>query len=134
MAGGFTIDENKIEKFKEFIMKKFSKIQKNLNKTNTLFFDSKISPFILGSYLDNASLSILIKSIRKILKQAINSGGTSMRNYVSTDGTLGNFQNKFKVYKKEGQKISKFKIIRVKQSGRATFYCPELQKNRFNLK
>ncbi len=48
MAAGFTIDENKIEEFKEFIKKKFSKIQKNLNKTNILFFDSKISPSALN--------------------------------------------------------------------------------------
>ena len=44
MAGGFTIEENKIEEFKEFMKKKFFKIQKNLIKTNNLFFDSKISP------------------------------------------------------------------------------------------
>ena len=48
MAAGFTIEENKIEEFKEFIKKKFSKIQKNLNKTNILFFDSKISPSALN--------------------------------------------------------------------------------------
>ena len=48
MAAGFTIEENKIEEFKEFIKKKFSKIQKNLNKTNVLFFDSKISPSALN--------------------------------------------------------------------------------------
>ena len=95
---------------------------------NEILFDSKISPFIPGSYLDNASLSILIKSIRKILKQAINSGGTSMRNYVSTDGTLGNFQNKFKVYNKENKNISGFRIKRVVQYGRSTFYCPAIQK------
>ncbi len=44
MAGGFSIEENKIEEFKDFIIKKFYKIEKNLSKTNTLFFDSKISP------------------------------------------------------------------------------------------
>ena len=48
MAAGFTIEENKIEEFKEFIKKKFSKIKKNLNKTNILFFDSKISPSALN--------------------------------------------------------------------------------------
>ena len=42
MAGGFTIEENKIQDFKKFITKKFLKIKKNLNKTDTLFFDSKI--------------------------------------------------------------------------------------------
>ncbi len=59
MAAGFTIDENKIEEFKEFIKKKFSKIQKNLNKTNILFFDSKISPSALNEefFLEVNSLS-----------------------------------------------------------------------------
>ena len=59
MAAGFTIEENKIEEFKEFIKKKFSKIQKNLKKTNTLFFDSKISPSALNEdfFLEINSLS-----------------------------------------------------------------------------
>ena len=48
MAGGFSIEENKIQEFKDFIIKKFSKIQKTLTKTNTLFFDSKISPSALN--------------------------------------------------------------------------------------
>ena len=44
MAGGFTIEEKKIDLFKDFINKKFTKIQNTLNKSNNLFFDSKISP------------------------------------------------------------------------------------------
>ena len=48
MAGGFSIDENKIQEFKDFVIKKFLKIEKNLNKTNTLFFDSKLSPSALN--------------------------------------------------------------------------------------
>ncbi len=44
MAGGFTIEEEKIDLFKDFINKKFTKIQNTLNKSNNLFFDSKISP------------------------------------------------------------------------------------------
>ena len=66
--------------------------------------------------------------MRKILNKAILSGGTTIRNYVSTDGTLGNFQTKFKVYNKEGKKILKFRIKRVKQCGRSTFFCPGIQK------
>ncbi len=48
MAGGFTIEENKINKFKDFINKKFLKIEKNLKQRNILFFDSKISPSALN--------------------------------------------------------------------------------------
>ena len=72
----------------------------------------------------------LIISIRKILNKAILSGGTTIRNYVSIDGTLGNFQTKFKVYNRENKKILNHRIKRIKQSGRSTFYCPNIQKNR----
>ena len=47
-------------------------------------------------------------------------------------GTLGNFQTKFKVYNKEDKKILNFKIRRIKQSGRSTFFCPDLQKSKYN--
>ena len=48
MAGGFSIDENKIHEFKDFIKNKFLKIKKSLSKTNNLFFDQKISQSALN--------------------------------------------------------------------------------------
>ena len=59
--------------------------------------------------------------------KAIRSGGSSLKDYVSTDGTLGNFQKNFKVYSKQGRKIKGNEIIRIIQYGRSTFYCPKLQ-------
>ena len=76
-------------------------------------------------------MKTLINSSRKILIRAINSKGTSMRNYTTTEGTLGSFQTQFKVYNKDG-KILKFRIRRIKQCGRSTFFCPELQKSKYN--
>ena len=70
-----------------------------------ILFDSKISPLTLGKDLEISLIMKLIKSIRKILKKAIKYGGSSIRDYRSTDGTLGNFQSNFKVYNKEGKKI-----------------------------
>ena len=70
----------------------------------------------------------LIKSIRKILKKSIRFGGSSIRDYRSTDGTLGNFQSNFKVYNKEGKKIGNDKVKKIIQYGRSTFYCPKIQK------
>ena len=93
-----------------------------------ILYDAKISPFTQGFLLDSHRLKILIKSMRKILKKAIDVGGTSIKDYVAIDGTLGNFQKKFKVYNKEKQKILGFKIKRVVQYGRSTFYCPSVQK------
>ena len=94
---------------------------------NEILFDSKISPFIKGNSLNIRKLRRLIKSTKKILNKAINSGGSSLKDYVSTDGTLGNFQNNFKVYNREGKKIAGSKIKRVVQYGRSTFYCPSIQ-------
>ena len=69
----------------------------------------------------------IIKSTNKILIKAINLGGSTLKDYVSTDGTIGNFQNNFKVYNREGLKISGYDIKRIIQYGRSTFYCPEIQ-------
>ena len=95
-----------------------------------ILFDSKISPLTLGKDLEISLIMKLIKSIRKILKKAIKYGGSSIRDYRSTDGTLGNFQSNFKVYNKEGKKIGGDKVKKIIQYGRSTFYCPKLQNNK----
>jgi len=48
MAGGFSLGEEKISEFKDFINLEFSKIEKKINKTNNLFYDFKISPSALN--------------------------------------------------------------------------------------
>ena len=95
-----------------------------------ILFDSKISPLILGKDMKISLIMKLINSIRKILKKAIKHGGSSIRDYRSTDGTLGNFQSNFKVYNKEGKKIGGDKVKKIVQYGRSTFYCPKLQNNK----
>ena len=93
-----------------------------------ILFDAKISPLEKGCNLTIAQIDNLIKSIKKIIRKAIAFGGSSIRDYRASDGTLGNFQQKFKVYGKVGKKIYNFKIVKIIQYGRATYYCPELQK------
>ena len=95
-----------------------------------ILFDSKISPLTLGKDLEISLILKLIKSTRKILKKAIKYGGSSIRDYRSTDGTLGNFQSNFKVYNKEGKKIEDDEVKKIVQYGRSTFYCPKLQNNK----
>ena len=82
-----------------------------------------------SSYVfDEKKWSSLKKDLKKILVKAIKYGGSTIRDYAASDGTLGNFQSNFSVYNKEGNKISKFTIKKVIQYGRSTYYCPELQK------
>ena len=93
-----------------------------------ILFNAKISPLEKGKDLSLKECKQLIISTRKILKKAINAGGSTLRDYVSTDGTVGNFQSDFKVYNKAGLKISGKTIIKIVQYGRSTYYCPSLQK------
>ena len=70
----------------------------------------------------------ICKSTKIILKKAINSGGSTLRDFVATDGTLGNFQSNFKVYNREGKKISGKIVKKIIQYGRSTYFCPFFQK------
>ena len=92
-----------------------------------ILFNAKISPFVYGKDLSITHCNQILISSREILEKAIKDGGSSLRDYVSTDGTLGNFQNNFKVYNREGKKIRGKLIKKTVQYGRSTYYCPEFQ-------
>jgi formamidopyrimidine-DNA glycosylase len=83
-----------------------------------------------GSMKDKADL--LSSTIREVLSEAIEAGGSSLRDYAQTDGSLGYFQHRFRVYDREGEKCptpSCLGIIeRIVQSRRSTFYCKSCQK------
>ena len=93
-----------------------------------ILYDAKISPLRKGSSLKKSQIGTILKSSRKILRKAIKFGGSSINDYVSPDGTLGNFQNTFKVYGREGYKIKGCEIKKVILHGRSTFFCPDIQK------
>ena len=93
-----------------------------------ILYDAKISPLRKGSSLKKSQIGTILKSIRKILIKAIKYGGSSINDYMSPDGTLGNFQKNFKVYGREGYKIKGCQINKVVLHGRSTFFCPDIQK------
>lgn len=74
----------------------------------------------------------LAKIIREVLTEAVAAGGSSLRDFAQTDGSLGYFQHRFRVYDREGEKCPTKScggmIKRLVQSGRSTFYCPKCQK------
>lgn len=76
----------------------------------------------------------LVPEIKATLLEAIEAGGSSLRDYVQPDGELGYFQHAWRVYGREGEPCLKCPgppicrgVARVVQSGRSTFYCPRLQ-------
>ncbi|MDQ2633405.1 MAG: bifunctional DNA-formamidopyrimidine glycosylase/DNA-(apurinic or apyrimidinic site) lyase [Pseudomonadota bacterium] len=70
-------------------------------------------------------------AIRSVIADAIAAGGSSLRDYVHADGSLGYFQHSFSVYDRDGEPCRKpgcnGTIARIVQSGRSTFYCPVCQ-------
>ncbi|MTH99750.1 bifunctional DNA-formamidopyrimidine glycosylase/DNA-(apurinic or apyrimidinic site) lyase [Roseibium sp. RKSG952] len=76
--------------------------------------------------------SELAFNIKQILIEAIEAGGSSLRDHARTDGTLGYFQHSFAVYGQENQPCRKAGcdgvIERIVQSNRSTFYCRSCQK------
>ena len=93
-----------------------------------ILYDAKISPLRKGNSLKKYHIGTILKSSRRILRKAIKYGGSSINDYISPDGTLGNFQKNFKVYGRAGYKIKGNEIKKVVLHGRSTFFCPNVQK------
>jgi formamidopyrimidine-DNA glycosylase len=74
----------------------------------------------------------LADAIRNVLGEAIEAGGSSLRDHRQTSGELGYFQHNFRVYDREGERCRGHgcagTIKRFTQSGRSTFWCPACQK------
>ncbi|WP_114947028.1 bifunctional DNA-formamidopyrimidine glycosylase/DNA-(apurinic or apyrimidinic site) lyase [Microvirga calopogonii] len=70
--------------------------------------------------------------IRDVLAEAVEAGGSTLRDHAQVDGSLGYFQHSFRVYDREGEACvtpdCTGTVTRLVQSGRSTFYCPECQK------
>lgn len=92
---------------------------------------SKISPFKPAGGISPKKLGPLVETIREVLGEAIEAGGSTLRDHVTPDGTLGYFQHRFRAYDREGQpcmnKGCGGVIAREVQAGRSTFYCPVCQ-------
>jgi formamidopyrimidine-DNA glycosylase len=98
-------------------------------------FAAGIDPRRAANTLKSAEVQKLVTAIRRVLRQAIEAGGSSLRDYVQADGELGRFQHRFAVYGKTGRKCKGCICNPAKtggvhglvQGGRSTFYCPVKQ-------
>jgi formamidopyrimidine-DNA glycosylase len=91
-----------------------------------------ISPMKAGGKITKARLAALVADVRTVLEDAIEAGGSTLRDFASTDGTLGYFQHRFRAYGREDEPCLTpgcgGVIRRAVQGGRSTFYCPVCQK------
>ena len=97
-----------------------------------ILFLSKINPNKKVKSLNRIECSLLIENSKKVLRNAIKKGGSSIRDFKNTDGKKGSFQDNFNVYQREGlsckRKKCKGKIIKKITSNRSTFFCNYCQK------
>jgi len=99
-------------------------------------FHAGISPRRLARTVQGERAERLAAAIKQVLTEAIAAGGSSLRDFVQTNGELGYFQHRWAVYEREGQACPgcdcnlapRGGVRRIVQSGRSTFYCPKRQR------
>jgi formamidopyrimidine-DNA glycosylase len=91
-----------------------------------------ISPRRKAGRIAEARVRALVPVIRQVLTEAVEAGGSSLRDYRQADGELGYFQHAFRVYDREGGPCVTpgcgGTVARIVQSGRSSFFCPACQR------
>ena len=100
----------------------------NIYASESLFL-AGISPKRVSGKTSKSRYETLTKSIKKILTDAINNGGTTLNDFSNVDGSPGYFAQILSVYDRDGMPCMRCngKIKRIIQNQRATYYCPKCQ-------
>ena len=91
---------------------------------------AKLGPTRRAGELGLRESGRLARAIQQVLREAIEAGGSSLRDYVQSNGELGNFQRSFRVYDRENEPCLSCgrPVLRIVQGARATFYCGTCQR------
>ena len=94
-----------------------------------ILFSSGISPKRKIKYLNKNQCEEVVKNTKRIIKQAITKGGTTLKDFYSADGNKGYFKIELNVYDREGEKCFDCSnlIKRIEQNQRSTFLCRNCQ-------
>jgi formamidopyrimidine-DNA glycosylase len=91
-----------------------------------------VSPRRLAATVSGGRAARLASAIREVLGEAIEAGGSSLRDYVQANGELGYFQHRWAVYGREGEPCPGCTcaegVRRIAQAGRSTFFCAKKQR------
>src|SRR6056300_371624 len=119
--------KNKKKTIKDLLIdQKFVSGIGNIYASEILFL-SKVNPDKKIKLLSKKECSKIISNSKKVLLDAINKGGSSIRDFKNTDGSKGEFQDSFKVYQREGKNCKRVncngKILKKVITNRSTFFC-----------
>ena len=97
---------------------------------NEALFRARISPRRAAGRLTRAQAQALVRAIKSVLEEAIEIGGTTLRDYVNASGAPGYFKQKLFVYERAKQpcRVCKTPIKQVAQGQRSTYWCPTCQR------
>jgi len=97
---------------------------------NEICFITNLHPMRTVDTLSIDDMNRIVDATRKVLKKAIDLGGTTIRSYTSSLGVTGRFQNELLVHDKLGEDcpVCGSKITKIKVSGRGTYLCEDCQK------
>jgi len=93
-------------------------------------FEAGIHPERPANSLSEREAEELFEAIPRVLKRALQAGGTSFDKYLTPRGELGRFQEDFSVYRRTGEPCPRCgtPVERIVQGGRSSFLCPECQR------
>jgi formamidopyrimidine-DNA glycosylase len=93
-------------------------------------FHAGINPLSPADRIGLSRYKKLAEAIKRTLNLAIEAGGSSVRDFVGSDGKPGYFQQQYWVYGRTGQPCRRCgtPIIQIRQGQRSSFYCPRCQK------
>jgi formamidopyrimidine-DNA glycosylase len=92
-------------------------------------FRARINPRRAARRLRLPDCARLVRAIRAVLEMAIRAGGTTLRDYVGTDGNPGYFRRRLYVYERDGRpcRVCRTPVRRFTQGQRSTYFCPHCQ-------
>jgi formamidopyrimidine-DNA glycosylase len=97
---------------------------------NEALFRAGIHPLRAAGRIARARFAPLVDAVRAVLMDALEEGGTTLRNYVDGDGNPGYFRLSLRVYERDGEPCKRCgtTIRRRVQGQRATYFCPRCQR------
>src|SRR5512142_226204 len=98
---------------------------------NEALFRAGIRPTLPANKLSKPRCAKLVETIKQVLKEAIKQGGSTLRDFVNSDGEPGYFQQSYFVYGRAGEPCRQCgsPIKQIRQGQRSTFYCPQCQRS-----
>jgi len=114
---------------KQFIMNSHLVVGVGNIYASEALFRARLKPQRRAASLTRAEAAALVRAVRTVLKLAIRAGGTTLRDYVGTDGTPGYFRQRLYVYERGGLPCRRCRtpIRALTQGQRSTYYCPTCQ-------